>query len=255
MSAALEDRRVWLGGGVAVGVLVVLAGWLLLLQPQLTATADTNTLTEDAQLQNSTLAAKVSALKSADRGIPTLVAGLRRTREQLPITSGLATFTDQLGTQAAAAGVTVTSIAVGAVSPAVAAVPVPAATAASGTGTGTSGISENAPATTTAGAGGPAGQLYQVQLTVITTGTLAQQRGFLTAVQAQGPRAALITSVQLAPATDPAAAAAAKPGASPPVASIDRSATMTTVLTIFVAPQTPANAKQLAAQLAAKPQR
>lgn len=252
MSAGLQNRRVWLGGGVAVTVLVLLAGWLLLVQPQLSATADTRTRTEDAQLQNSTLAGKVSTLKAADRNLPALVSGLRSTRQQLPITSGLSTFTDQLGRQAAAAKVTVTSIAVGTASVVTAAVPVPAATAATGTGA----ITENAPAgATTGGTGGPAGQLYQVQVTLITTGGLSQQRGFLTAVQHEGPRAALVTSIQLAPATDAGAAAVTRPGAPAPVASIDGSAAMTTVLTVFVAPQTPADAKQLAAQLTAKPQR
>ena len=250
MSAVSEDRRLWLGGGVAVGVLLLLAGWLLLVQPQLTATADTRAQAEDSQLQNGTLAGTVSTLKAADKNLPTLVSALRHTREQLPITSGLSAFTDQLGAQAAAAKLTISSVTVGSVSVVTAAVAAPVAAAGGGA------ISEGTTATTgtaPAGTAGPAGQLYQVQLTLVTTGGLAQQRGFLAAVQAQGPRAALVTSVQLAATTDAAAATVTTGTAA--VASLDTSAAMTTVLTVFVAPQTPAAAEQLAAQLDATPQR
>lgn len=249
MSATFQDRRVWLGGGVGVGVLVLLAGWLVLVQPQLTATADTRTRTEDARLQNSTLAGKVSTLKAADRNLPALVSGLRRAREQLPITSGLSTFTDQLGSQAAAAKVTITSVAVGAVSVATATMPT---VAAPGATSGTGAISESAPTTTTTStSANPAGKLYQIQLTVITTGPLSGQRAFLTAVQSTGPRAALLSSVQLAPAEADTAAGAAPAGRTA-VSSIDASGAMTTVMAVFVSPLTSADAKQLTAQLNAK---
>lgn len=254
--SAGDRTRLWLGSGVAVGLLVLVAGWFLLLSPELSATSDTRDRIEDAQLQNAGLQSKIATLQAANAQLPTLVSQLRRSRQQLPVTSGFTTFTDQLAAQAKTAGVTITSVAIGAIAPATGAatgaVAAPAATdtgdsaGSAGSAGGTTGTA--ASGTAAAAAAGPAGTIFQVQVTLTTTGGLAQQRDFISAVQAVGPRAALISSLQLAPGEG----ADAGSGGSAATSSLDRSAAVTTVLTVFVQPQSPAATQALAAQLNAQ---
>jgi hypothetical protein len=271
-----DDARLWLAGGVVAAVLAVAFGWLVLIGPQISQAAALRSQAADQQASNTLLQARVGALRTLSAQLPALVTALGSARAQVPITSALSTFTDQLGRQATQSKVTVTSVAV---APAVAAAdPTPAAGAASATGAagaasaGTaSGTGAGAGANAGAGAGsspgaaggatagGPAGKLFAIPVTVITTGSLAQQRAFLTAVRA-GPRASVVTATRLGPGSTAAGAAGAA-GASGAAAgasagsagSIERTSEMTTQLTVFVAPQTPAATAELTRQLTAKP--
>lgn len=101
------------------------------------------------------------------------------------------------------------------------------------------------------GAAGPAGQVFQIQVTLTTHGSLRQQLAFLKALQRPGTRAALVSSANLAPGGDPAAPGPAK-GAPAQPATIDPASTMTTLMSVFVTPQTPAATAQLNRQLAAR---
>lgn len=264
-----DDARLWLAGGVVAAVLAVAFGWLVLIGPQISQAASLRSQAADQQSSNTLLQARVGALRTLSAQLPALVTALGSARAQVPITSALSTFTDQLGRQATQAKVTVTSVAV---APAVAAAdPTPAAGAASasgaagaasagtasGTGAGTGAGAGSSPgAAGGATAGGPAGKLFAIPVTVITTGSLAQQRAFLTAVRA-GPRASVVTATRLGPGSTAAGAAGAgvaAAGASAGSAgSIERTSEMTTQLTVFVAPQTPAATAELTRQLTAKP--
>ncbi len=271
-----DDARLWLAGGVVAAVLAVAFGWLVLIGPQISQAAALRSQAADQQASNTLLQARVGALRTLSAQLPALVTALGSARAQVPITSALSTFTDQLGRQATQSKVTVTSVAV---APAVAAAdPTPAAGAASaagaagaasaGTASGTgagAGANAGAGAGSSPGAaggataGGPAGKLFAIPVTVITTGSLAQQRAFLTAVRA-GPRASVVTATRLGPGSTAAGAAGAAgaggaaAGASAGSAgSIERTSEMTTQLTVFVAPQTPAATAELTRQLTAKP--
>ncbi len=271
-----DDARLWLAGGVVAAVLGVAFGWLVLIGPQISQAAALRSQAADQQASNTLLQARVGALRTLSAQLPALVTALGSARAQVPITSALSTFTDQLGRQATQSKVTVTSVAV---APAVAAAdPTPAAGAASaagaagaasaGTASGTgagAGANAGAGAGSSPGAaggataGGPAGKLFAIPVTVITTGSLAQQRAFLTAVRA-GPRASVVTATRLGPGSTAAGAAGAAgaggaaAGASAGSAgSIERTSEMTTQLTVFVAPQTPAATAELTRQLTAKP--
>jgi len=255
-----DDARLWLAGGVVAAVLAVAFGWLVLIGPQISQAASLRSQAADQQASNTLLQARVGALRTLSAQLPALVTALGSARAQVPITSALSTFTDQLGRQATQSKVTVTSVAV---APAVAAAdPTPAAGAASaGTASGgtASGAGSSPGAAGGATAGGPAGKLFAIPVTVITTGSLAQQRAFLTAVRA-GPRASVVTATRLGPGSTAAGAAGAggaggaAAGASAGSAgSIERTSEMTTQLTVFVAPQTPAATAELTRQLTAKP--
>jgi len=258
-----DDARLWLAGGVVAAVLAVAFGWLVLIGPQISQAAALRSQAADQQASNTLLQARVGALRTLSAQLPALVTALGSARAQVPITSALSTFTDQLGRQATQSKVTVTSVAV---APAVAAAdPTPAAGAAGAASAGTasggtaSGAGSSPGAAGGATAGGPAGKLFAIPVTVITTGSLAQQRAFLTAVRA-GPRASVVTATRLGPGSTAAGAAGAggaggaAAGASAGSAgSIERTSEMTTQLTVFVAPQTPAATAELTRQLTAKP--
>jgi hypothetical protein len=258
-----DDARLWLAGGVVAAVLAVAFGWLVLIGPQISQAASLRSQAADQQASNTLLQARVGALRTLSAQLPALVTALGSARAQVPITSALSTFTDQLGRQATQSKVTVTSVAV---APAVAAAdPTPAASAAgaasagtaSGTGANAGGSAGSSPGVAGgATAGGPAGKLFAIPVTVITTGSLAQQRAFLTAVRA-GPRASVVTATRLGPGSTAAGAGGAggaAAGASAGSAgSIERTSEMTTQLTVFVAPQTPAATAELTRQLTAKP--
>jgi len=254
-----EDARVWVGGGVGLGVVAVAAAWLLLVGPELATVPAQHAQASAAATANSALAGKVAALAAQDRNKTALLASLRTARNELPIYSDLPTFITQLSVKAQRAHVTVTSLTVGTVTATVSSTGAVGAAGAAGAAGGAAGAGAATPAATpspstasvtaegagtagtAAGAGASgakaAGQLFQIQLTVITSGTLLHQRAFLQEVQRPGDRAALVTSTQLAPDTKSTAK------------SIADDADVTTALGIFVAPQTPAAAAALAKQL------
>jgi len=245
-----DDARLWLAGGVVAAVLGVAFGWLVLIGPQISQAAALRSQAADQQASNTLLQARVGALRTLSAQLPALVTALGSARAQVPITSALSTFTDQLGRQATQSKVTVTSVAVAA-----------SAGTASGTGAGAganagAGAGSSPGAAGGATAGGPAGKLFAIPVTVITTGSLAQQRAFLTAVRA-GPRASVVTATRLGPGSTAAGAAGAGGAAAGAGAgsagSIERTSEMTTQLTVFVAPQTPAATAELTRQLTAKP--
>ena len=121
-------------------------------------------------------------------------------------------YTQQLNRQAAGSGVAITAITISDPTP----------VDANGT--------PSQAATATA-----AGRTFGFPMVVTTTGKLAAQRAMLTAIQRSGPRAALVHSVKFTPASG--------------TQTVDADSIMTTQLTIYVTPLSPAAAQQLQAQL------
>lgn len=263
-----DDARLWLGGGALVAVLVLVLGWLVLVAPQLSHASTVRAEQADEQVASASLSAKVTTLRKQNAQTPALVADLRKVRGQLPISSGLAAFTDQIGQQAAQARVTVTSVAVAAPvattgTGSAGGTPTTGGTPATG-GTPTTGATTNGATTDTATAAattattGPAGKVFAVPVTITTAGSLVKQRAFLSRLQT-GPRAVLVSSSRLGPAaTTGGATTGARTGATTggrgtaAAASTDKASEMTTLLTVFVAPQTPADTAELTRQLNAK---
>lgn len=238
MKAMLAERRTWLGLGILVAVLVVLAGWFTMIGPVREDTASLASQETDARDRNAALTQKLVVLKGEQQGLPALRADLGSAMRGLPTSSGLPDLTRQFTGQAKTAGVGVKSVVVGAPS----AVAQTAASAPAG-------------ATTTVGAATPvaaaeaAGQLFGIPITISTTGPVTSQIAFLRALQQVGPRRALVVSTQLAAGTDAAAGTAATPAAA---TSIKASSTMTIVLTVFSAPISPGDQAQLTRLIAGK---
>ncbi|MCU1659195.1 MAG: hypothetical protein JWO57_3851 [Pseudonocardiales bacterium] len=208
--ASLQDRKVWLAGGLLAAALVAAASWLFVISPELSSASSLRSQAQNTELNNVMLQAKAAKLREQSKGIDVLSSKLSDALSALPATSDLSTFTRQVNRQATQNQVQLTSVAVG--------------TASSATANG---------AATTPAANATPGQLVAIPVTLISTGSLRHQLDFLKAVQAVGPRRVLVTSTQIAP------------GAGAVVSSIDGSASITIQLSAFVAPQTQRQLTQL----------
>lgn len=217
----VQDQRIWLAGGALIALVVVAISWLVLIGPKLSSASDLDDQALVSRQQNEALQTRTDSLKAKSTQLSRYTSSLTAALASLPYDSGLPAFTRQLDAQAKAEGVTVDSLAVGAV------VPVqPAAPAA--TTSGDASTSEN-PAPPAAATGG----IFSMQATVLSSGPLRRQLAFIRSVRTVGPRQVLITGVQVTP------------GIGAKANSVDRVAALTTQMTIFVAPKTPAQIRQL----------
>jgi len=213
MNLSLQDRRLWTAGGVVLALLIVAASWLLFIHPKMSSTSSLRSDTNAEQLRESVLRAKTAALKKQYDNIAAYRKELAASLDALPSDSGLPSFTDQLNSEAASSNVVLNSIVVSSVT-----APPAASTTTTTTPTG----------------------IYQIKVTLVSAGTLANQENFLNAV-ATGPRRTLISSSQL---TDSAGSQ---------VASIDSGVTITTQLTVFSAPKTKQESDALETLLTGSP--
>ena len=214
--ARIHDRRVWPAGGALVGVLMLALSWFTLVGPQLASARALRDETAATQQQNDKMAVNAASLEAKSKHVATYASSLRTAVDGLPYTSGLPAFTRQVNAQATAHHVTLSSVSVGGVTP--------LATTGSTTGSGE----------TTSSAGG----LFSVQVTLLSTGSLKAQLAFLDDVRTRGPRSALVTSTQIAP------------GEGSENDSVDAKSSLTTQVTIFVAPRSPEQVAQLKRLLA-----
>jgi hypothetical protein len=212
-----QSEKTWIAGGLASAVVLAAAAWFGAIHPQLSSASTLSSQRTDAEAQNTALLVKTNRLRSDSKNVQDLSAQLAKRLEALPADSNYPELTAQLYAQAAASHVTLTSIAIG--------------TATMATH-GPAGAAVRAPAN-------PAGSMFTVPVSIVSSGTLAAQRHFLDLVQKSGPRAALVTATKIFPSADQRGA------------SIIGGSSMTTNFIVFVAPHSPAIAAQLAKQLAA----
>jgi hypothetical protein len=233
--AAMQDKRVWLGGGGALAVIVAAASWFLFIHPELSSAAQLRSTAADTDTQNSVLAAKNAQLAKLDSNIGGLRTKLATALNSLPPASGLSAFTREANALAVDKSVRLTSITVGAISPAGASATTVAPIAsdtgdATTNGSGVGAAPAPTPVQSTASTTGVGGE-YSIQITLISKGSLHHQAAFVKALE-NGPRRALITSTQLT-------------AGSGRVASVDANTTMTTQLNVFSAPMSKAQLVQL----------
>ena len=216
MSTRFQDKRLWLGGGAAIAILIVLLGWFVVIDPELSAAASTRAETDAAQARNAVMAAKNDALKAQNDNVAALRTSLEELLAALPSDDGLPAFTRQLSEQAGTS-VVLTSIVVGAVAPVAAEVAATGITPAIET-TIEAGTTTGAPPQTST-------DLLQVTITVAATGLGSDLLTFLQKIQT-GPRRVLVTGSQLTPSGDAEA-------------GIDGQCSLSLTLTIFSAPMSP----------------
>jgi hypothetical protein len=209
---ALNDRRVLLGGGALVTVLILAIGWFALIGPRLSATADANSQRESVELSNSQLQARVAALRKLSADPQALVASLSAALKALPMDSDVASFQRQISDEATATGVEISSVTVG---------------------------DPSAVQGATGQAAAPA-QWMQVPVTLLTSGPAASQAKFLDGLQYTISRRALVSSVSVTPASGATAG------------SIDDASSMTVGLTLYYAPKSTQTQQQLQSLLNGK---
>lgn len=277
--------QAWVAGGVAGVVVIAAAGWFLLISPQFDDKAEADQRLADAQTQNIVLQKRLDTLRDKASHADDLKSQLAELFKAVPGQHDIEGFTRQLTGFASDAGVTITSISPTAPSqvtlPETEAPSAPAtsAPAAGDTATtspdATTGETAPPPPTET----GPAGHLYSITVTVVTTGGMSGQRAFLAAIETEGARRALVTGTSFSPiidsATNPAvgadapaqgdgtvegdsgtegaagdpAATSTEPPPPPPPSATEGQWTLTTQLLVFVAPQSPGQEAQLLDQL------
>lgn len=203
--AIAQNRRAWIVGSGVAAVVVVLAGWFMLIKPTLADASDLRSQRSEVQFQNDMLRSKLAKLKTQNDNIANLRQELIAAVSGLPADSGLADLTRQASSQSKLAGVSLNGITFG----------TPTSYAPGGT------TARPTPGRT------PAGGLFSISVTLTSVGPAAKQYEFLRLLQDVGPRRALITSTTLTPASGSQ------------VGSIDPAASMVTVMTVYSAPTTP----------------
>jgi hypothetical protein len=190
----------WVGGAVVVALLLLIAGWFLLVSPVLAAAGETRTAAEDVEADNELARDRIEVLKAQFADLDASKATLADLQKQVPTTAQLAAYLRQVDEQAVAHGVAVTAVSPG--TPEVFA-PVAAAPATTETaptdGAGTDGSSTDSVATTApsspgAGASAPVG-LIDVPVSMTAVGSYANVLAWIQSMQEQTDRLLLVTSV------------------------------------------------------------
>jgi hypothetical protein len=213
----LDNSRGWMAAGAAATLILVVLCWLLLFSPKLADTSSIHDQTDALTVTNATLQTELVSLKTQQHHMDRYVAKLVRARLGLPITAAVPAFSKETSQHAASSGVKVTSMSVGTI-------------AVAGAAAAAAGVSV-APTT-----GAAAGQLYGIPVTLVTEGRYRNQITFLTRLKYTGPRVALVSGSRFA--------------GTETETNLDKGSTMTTTLTLFVAPQSPEQAAMLQKQLA-----
>jgi Tfp pilus assembly protein PilO len=190
-----------IGGGVGA-VVVALGAYTFVVSPKASQATDLRSQTAQVNSQNLALQSDVQRLQADFAHLKQLQAKRDRIRAALPTDNAISAFTDQLSAQARHTHVQISLLTTGdiAAMTSSAAVPVPASTASTATSAAPAPVA--APATA-----GPAQGLYSIPVSLTVVGAAGNDAAFLQALQKKGPRAALVSSVVMSPATATGASA------------------------------------------------
>lgn len=158
--------RIWLLGGIVAVVVLVAAGWFLLIRPKYQAAAQTRDDTANLQVQLVKLKRTVATRKAQAKQITALTAKLNSYKAALPATTGIPDFLKQLQVSG-----TTDSVAI-------------------------SGISVASPSQVTTQSG-----VWELAIAMNASGTAANLCKFLDRLQNVQARAVLISSVSLSNST------------------------------------------------------
>jgi Tfp pilus assembly protein PilO len=179
-------ERIWLAGGGAVALLMVLVGYLFFISPQRGETGDINTAVDAARLQNIKLEHSIKTLEKQNKDLARYQSELEQARLALPTSSGLPDFLRTLQSIGAATHANVTSLTVG--NPAdVTSLAVSAPAEVTG---------QSKPTATVAGA-----RVYSLPITAQVSGSVDELNAFLSQLQSVQPRAVLISQITESTAT------------------------------------------------------
>ena len=110
---SMSSTRTWIAGTVVLSLVLVAAGWFLLISPKRAEAAELRGETVTAQGRNLQLEARIAELKAQFAELPQRKAELAAVRTAMPQEAELATLTRDLQRLAAESGVTLMTIAPG----------------------------------------------------------------------------------------------------------------------------------------------
>lgn len=175
----MTATRRWVMIAAIAALVVLAAGYLLVVKPEKSKATDLNTQTEQQNSANSLLLTQISALQSEQKDLPQQQLALQKFTTEVPDSPAEPTLIRQLTLTAQHAGVELVSITPGAPT---------ALSAAASAGTST--------LTTTAAT--PAATLYQMTLALAVVGSYANVEAFFNGIEHM-PRAMLVTTFSVCP--------------------------------------------------------
>lgn len=201
----MDKNRLWTIGSVLLIVAVLGLGFLLGVQPQLSAIATANTERAAVDATNAAAEAKLAALKKQFEGIDELKAELAPLVESVPTGANAPELVDQLDALAKGVGVTLTSITVNDAeqyTPVAAPAPVPAPEADAASESASADTAAVVPEPVAPAAGAPPvvnslvtpGNFAVLQVQVVVKGTYAQVLDYVNGLQS-GKRLFLVTTL------------------------------------------------------------
>jgi len=108
----MQSHRLISGATILLMIVLVVAGWFLVAQPQLAAAATANTALTGVQTEIARTQATIAQLRSQQKDLPKLEKELAALRTSIPATAAASSYIQGLNALAASAGVTLTSISV-----------------------------------------------------------------------------------------------------------------------------------------------
>jgi type IV pilus assembly protein PilO len=182
----MNSTRTWTLGTAVVAVLLLVAGWFLLVSPQRSAAADLRDQVTAQQAANDAIALKTKQLQAQFASLPERQAQLAEIKQQMPDNPALPSLIRDLSSYAESAGVNLDSVAPGTPTAVVAAAP------AAGQPVTAPGAAPGAAATD---------GLLSIPTTVTAVGSYSELTLYLQKLQSSMRRAFLVNTVGLAAAT------------------------------------------------------
>jgi Tfp pilus assembly protein PilO len=175
----MTRTRRWAVGTALLVLLIMLAGWLLLVSPKRSEADDVRAQAAAQEAKNAELTSQISQLQAQQKQLPQQEAKLATIREQIPQTPALPPLVRTLSSIADSANVVVTAL-------------TPATPAALPTATGTA-ASAAAPTTSPDGT-----QLRMIATTITVQGTYYNIERFFSSLETM-KRVALVTGFSIVP--------------------------------------------------------
>ncbi|WIM97416.1 type 4a pilus biogenesis protein PilO [Actinoplanes oblitus] len=96
--SGLRSDRIWLFGGLALVVLLIVAGWFVMIKPKYAEASDMRGQVEDATTQFAQLRKRLADLKADNENLPEYQADKARYEKALPTADSIPAFLRQLQT-------------------------------------------------------------------------------------------------------------------------------------------------------------
>jgi Tfp pilus assembly protein PilO len=184
----MTQTRRWVAITSVAALVILAAGWFLLVKPQNSKKSSLHAQTTAQQQANQVLMTQNAALQAEQKQLPQQQLILQKFSTEVPDNAAEPTLLRQLSSAANGAGVDLSAI-------------TPGAPAVLGASTATGGQTLGA-------SSGPAPSLYELPLTMAVSGSYANLESFFNGIE-RLPRAMLVTAFSLAPGTSGTAPAAA----------------------------------------------